>query len=253
MASTLIGLSSCTSSKNAVKLSSLAGEWNMIEINGAVVVPAPGETFPFIAFNADNGTVYGNAGCNSLTGSFDANAKPGTIDLGALGSTRRLCPDMTTERNVLSALAQVKKYKSLDGGNMALCNGSGRPVIVLQHRQPTVSLQDLSGKWFIAQAGGVDVPEGMETRPFIEFDTAKQSLHGNAGCNLINGSFVSNGQTPTAIAFPQVASTMMSCPDMEVETRILKALNEIRSFGKLAGGDMGFYDGNGTLVLTIRK
>ena len=46
-------------------------------------------------------------------GSLDVNAKPGQIDLGALGSTRMMCPDMTVEKNVLAALGQVKKYKQL--------------------------------------------------------------------------------------------------------------------------------------------
>ena len=51
-----------------------------------------------------------------MMGSFDVNAKPGTIDLGALASTRMACPDMTVENNVLSALNKVKKYKKLGKG-----------------------------------------------------------------------------------------------------------------------------------------
>ena len=31
----------------------------------------------------------------------------------------------------------------------------------------------------------------------------------------------------------------MACPDMEVEGRVLKALNSVQSFGKLAGGGIG--------------
>ena len=41
MAATVAGLSSCASTKNAATLSSLSGEWNIIEINGSAVVPAP--------------------------------------------------------------------------------------------------------------------------------------------------------------------------------------------------------------------
>jgi hypothetical protein len=41
MAGALIALSSCRSSKDAATLSSINGEWNIIEINGAAVVPAP--------------------------------------------------------------------------------------------------------------------------------------------------------------------------------------------------------------------
>ena len=84
MAATVAGLSSCASTKNAATLSSLSGEWNIIEINGSAVVPAPNQEFPFIGFDTKTGQVYGNSGCNRLMGSFDVNAKPGQIDLGAL-------------------------------------------------------------------------------------------------------------------------------------------------------------------------
>lgn len=47
MAGALVALSSCRSSKDAATLSSINGEWNIIEINGAAVVPAPNQEFPF--------------------------------------------------------------------------------------------------------------------------------------------------------------------------------------------------------------
>ena len=46
---------------------------------------------------------------------------------------------------------------------------------------------------------------------------------------------------------------MMACPDMEVESRVLKALNAVQSFGKLAGGGMGFYDADNNLVMVLVK
>ena len=154
MAATLVGLSSCASTKNAATLSSLSGEWNIIEINGSAVVPAPNQEFPFIGFDTKTGKVYGNSGCNRLMGSFDVNAKPGQIDLGALGSTRMMCPDMTVEKNVLAALGQVKKYKQLGKENMALCGSSNRPLIVLQKKEASSKLSDLNGRWIISEAGG---------------------------------------------------------------------------------------------------
>lgn len=253
MASALIGLSSCGSTKNAATLSSIGGEWNIIEVNGTSVVPAPGQEFPFIGFDTKNGKVYGNSGCNRMMGSFDVNAKPGTISLGAMGSTRMACPDMTVENNVLSALAQVKKYKKLGKENMALCGSSNRPVIVLQKKESTVKLADLAGKWMISEAAGEAIPEGMEKQPFLEFNISEKRLHGNAGCNIINGAFQTDGENATAISFPQVISTMMACPDMEVEGRILKALNSVQTFGKLAGGGIGFYDADNNLVMVLVK
>ena len=135
LAALCMGAVSCASTQNVATLTSLNGEWNIIEINGEVVVPAPGQTFPFIAFNAETGEVYGNAGCNSLTGSINKNAKVGTIDLSALGATSRMCEDVKTEQKVLQALAKVKKYKQLNDENMALIGSSKNDVIVLQKKQ----------------------------------------------------------------------------------------------------------------------
>lgn len=255
LAGVLAGLISCASTRNTATVADMSGEWDIIEINGTAVVPAPGQEFPFIAFDAQTGKVYGNSGCNRLTGSFDVNGKPGTIDLGALGSTRMMCPDMTVEKNVLSALAKVKKYKKLGKEELALCGSSlKRPVLVLKKREmPSVSLSMLSGRWNIMEVGGKAIPQGMENQPFVEFDIEGQKLHGNAGCNVINGSFQTEEGNTASVSFPNLISTMMACPDMEIESRVTKALGEVKSFGALAGGDMGLYAADGTLVMVLKR
>ena len=160
---------------------------------------------------------------------------------------------MTVENNVLSALNKVKKYKKLGKENIALCGASNRPIVVLQKKESVSKLSDLEGKWIISEAAGEAIPDGMEKQPFIEFNIAEKSLHGNAGCNLINGAFQVDDENPSAISFPQVISTMMACPDMEVEGRVLKALNSVQSFGKLAGGGIGLYDADNNLVMVLVK
>ena len=112
MVAVVAAMSSCASTKNLAQVSDLGGEWNIIEINGTAVVPAPGQSFPYVAFETNTGRVYGNSGCNRLMGSFDTNAKPGELTLGQVGSTRMMCPDMTLEKNVLSALSQVEAKKA---------------------------------------------------------------------------------------------------------------------------------------------
>lgn len=253
VAGAALAMTSCRSSKEAASLSSMNGEWNIIEINGSAVVPAQGQQLPFIGFDTTTGKVYGYSGCNRIMGSVDVNAKAGTIDLGALGSTRMACPDMTMEQNVMSALAQVKSYKKMGKDNMALCNASNRPVVVLAKKAADAKVADLQGEWNITDVNGEAVPTGMEKQPFIAFDVKEQRVHGNAGCNLINGGFKTEENNALSISFPAMASTMMACPDMETEGKIMGALNEVKSFGKLAGGGIGLYDANGTLVLVLTK
>ena len=136
---------------------------------------------------------------------------------------------------------------------MYLCNSSNRPVVVLQKKEADVKLSVLNGEWKIKEVNGEAIPSGMEKQPFIAFDVKKKTLHGNAGCNLINGGFETSTTNAKSISFPGVASTMMACPDMEVEGRVLKALNSVQSFGKLAGGGIGLYDADNNLVMVLVK
>ena len=116
-----------------------------------------------------------------------------------------------------------------------------------------MKLSVLNGEWKIKEANGEAIPSGMEKQPFIAFDVKKKSIHGNAGCNLINGGFETSTSNAKSISFPGVASTMMACPDMETEGKILKALNEVKSFDVLAGGGIGLYDANNALVMVLEK
>ena len=253
VAGAALAMSSCRSVEKAVPVSSINGEWNIIEVNGSKVAPGESRTLPFIAFYTATGRVSGNSGCNRMMGTFDVNAKPGSLELGAMASTRMMCPDMTTEKNVLSALAQVKGYKKAGKEKMYLCNASNRPVVVLEKKEADVKLSVLNGEWKIKEANGEAIPSGMEKQPFIAFDVKKKSIHGNAGCNLINGGFETSTSNAKSISFPGVASTMMACPDMETEGKILKALNEVKSFDVLAGGGIGLYDANNALVIVLEK
>lgn len=126
---------SCGTSRSAASLSAIDGEWDVIEINGSSLKHAEGQDAPFIGFNSSEKRVYGSAGCNRLTGGFNADAKTGKIDLGGMGSTRMMCPDMTTEDAMLEAIGKVASYKIKADGTMTFDNTSGKTLIVLKKRQ----------------------------------------------------------------------------------------------------------------------
>ena len=223
IAGAALAMSSCRSVEKAIPLSSINGEWNIIEVNGSKIAPGESRTLP------------------------------GSLELTGMASTRMMCPDMTTENNVLNAFAQVKGYKKAGKDKMYLCNSSNRPVVVLQKKEADVKLSVLNGEWKIKEVNGEAIPSGMEKQPFIAFDVKKKTIHGNAGCNLINGGFETSTSNAKSISFPGVASTMMACPDMETEGKVLKAINEVKSFDVLSGGGIGLYDANGALVIVLEK
>ena len=90
VAGAALAMSSCRSVEKALPLSSINGEWNIIEINGSKVVPDESKNLPFIVFDTTTGRVSGNSGCNRMMGSLDVNAKSGSIDLKEMASTRMM-------------------------------------------------------------------------------------------------------------------------------------------------------------------
>lgn len=252
MAGTLAIFTACHTSKEVATLASLNGTWTLEEINGAAVVSNQEDT-PFIAFDTENGKISGFSGCNRIMGSFETNSKPGIIALSNIGSTRMACPDMTTERNMLNTLGQVKKYMITKEGTVALCNETNRPIMILKKKEATNPIADLNGEWNITTINGETISDSLENKPFIGFNIAENRIYGNAGCNNFNGGYNTAEENPSSIAFPAVATTMMACPNMDTESKILQALNNTRSFGKLENGEFGLYDADNNLLMTLQK
>lgn len=251
--SAVLAFSSCRSQKEAVSVSDIDGEWNIIEINGVTVVPAPGKDFPNIGFDTSTGKIQGYSGCNRMMGSFVINAKAGTIDLGNIAGTRMMCPDMTLETNVLNALKNVSGYKKAGTAKIALTNATNRPVIVLGPREIVLPITSLAGEWKIAKIGGVDIPTDLEKKPFINFDLKAKRIHGNTGCNMLNGGITTDENSPNSISFPAVAVTMMACPDMRTEQKVLDALHAVKSFDIFPDKSVVLYAEDGSQLLTLKR
>ena len=253
IASTAFAMSSCRTVEKAAPLSSINGDWNIVEVSGAKVVTGEDGTLPFISFDTNTGKLSGYSGCNRMMGEFNLKAQNGSLELGQIASTRMMCADMNTENAVLGALNKVKLYKTSGSDKLILCNADKRPMAVLEKKKSDISISLLSGDWKIKEVNGEAIPSKMENQPFISFDIKEKSVHGNAGCNIIKGAFKTTDGNPKSISFPALACTMMACPDMEVEGKVLKALNEVQSFSKLSGGGIGLYNSDDALVVVLEK
>lgn len=126
-------LTGCSSSKTMTPSASLAGEWTIEKIDGNAIDKKAGDNIPFMGFDTSAKRIYGNTGCNSLTGELKADN--GKIDLDNMGSTRMMCADMTNERKVLDALGKVKGYRIDAKGNLLLTNAQGKEVILLAKKK----------------------------------------------------------------------------------------------------------------------
>jgi heat shock protein HslJ len=139
------------------------------------------------------------------------------------------------------------------GQGIALTDAEGNAVLTLEKREtPAFTLNDLSGEWVITSIYGAQVGD-MENTPFLAFDINQMRVHGNAGCNTINGGFSQEEGKENSLKFSQMISTMMACPDMKTERMILDALNKISNFSLNEDQTISLNDSTGTVALTLVK
>ncbi|MCU6772528.1 META domain [uncultured Bacteroides sp.] len=238
-------LSSCGTTGKSVDIS---GEWNVVSVKGEQVAGNP-----YIGFNLAEGRIYGNAGCNRIMGGVEVDSvNPGKIGFTGVGATRMMCPDMETEQKVLEALNEVAGYQASSAG-VELTDKDGNVLMSLEKKEaPAVSVNDINGKWNITKVEGAAV-EVADKTPFISFNVAENAVHGNGGCNIINGSFSQEEGNPSSLKFGQMISTMMAGPGMETERKVLSAMNKVASFVVNEDGTLSLMDVADNEVLLLVK
>jgi heat shock protein HslJ len=84
-------------------------------------------------------------------------------------------------------------------------------------------------RWKLTGLAGLDSLPGLRKDAFIQFNGTEGRYHGNAGCNLVNGSYTLEGNT---LRFGPAAMTRMACPEaeMNVEMAFTKMLQEVDGF-----------------------
>ena len=117
----------------------------------------------------------------------------------------------------------------------------------------TATLSDIDGEWKIMEINGqsLQIPAG-EQQPFIGFDTQSGRIYGNSGCNRIMAS-IDRQAKPGTIRFDHMGSTMMACPNMETESKVLAALSEVRSYRKDGKDGISLCDSSNKPVAALKK
>ena len=85
----------------------------------------------------------------------------------------------------------------------------------------------LEGKWNIVEVSGEAI--GEDAHPFMEFNLEEKKIHGNASCNLFNAALELSESDCSAIRVGNAITTMMACPNMDMETKVLQAMDQVRS------------------------
>lgn len=225
----------------------LKGDWAIESVNGKTAV---GEKAPFIKFSPDEGKIYGNNGCNVINAEYKYNPEDSTLNFSYLASTMRLChKEGLTDSEINLALDATRYYKcELNGDdyNLTFFNEEREPVMELMHQ----NFQFLNGTWAVKEISGekVNVPKMK-----LVIDVEEGKLHGNTGCNVINGTLEINMESANSISFQAITKTLMLCPDEIYETPLLVALEEAMKAQPLKGDKVELLDSQNKPVLLLER
>lgn len=203
----------------------LAGEWNIDNVNGQKVT---GEERPMLNFDLSQSRLYGNNGCNVINANL-VTAPGNKLQFSDMLSTRMYCADAPFEYIINTTLDQVRSYKISRYGHeyyLDLFNDRGHLIMVLRKH----NMDFLNGAWRVTAING-----NANTNQGIQFviDLPEKKLHGNAGCNIVNGDISIDPDVSNSIQFSNLATTRMMCPDLATETAVLVALEETeKAFAK---------------------
>jgi heat shock protein HslJ len=227
------------------ELSLTSNPWALASFGGPDISLAALEGGSITLTFTPDGQASGSAGCNSYTGSYEADGSQ--LKFGPLASTKRMCPEgvMVLEQAFLDALGKTASYE-ISEGQLMLLDSAGQTLL-------TFSAQAMTGiegtGWTALSVNNgreavVSVVNGTEIT--ATFDG--QKVGGTAGCNRYSAGYTVDGNKIT-IELP--LSTMMMCAEpegiMEQEQAYLAALPQAATY-EIRDGRLELRDANGALL-----
>lgn len=223
----------------------LKGDWAIETVDGQKAV---GETTPFIKFSESDHRVYGNNGCNTINATYSYDPKDMELTFSNTIVTMRLCAMAgITDIQINNALNDTRKYsleETNDGYNLYFYNSKGKEVMRLTHQ----NLDFLNGTWRVASIDGNEI--NVERMKLV-FDVDENKVHGNTGCNVLNGRLETNLESPNTFSFEGLMVTMMTCPEIEYQQAMLVALEEACSARPISKDEVMLLDADGENVMTL--
>ena len=222
----------------------LYGEWD-IETIRKKPISTRERAYLYLDFNAHK--VYGNNGCNSINGTFKQSGND--ISFRDMITTSASCHNSTSERTVMKTLSEVQHYSLsilYQIEILNLLNSKGQVLMTLRRQ----NLDLLNGAWLVKEVAGQNV---AEKNVRVVVDAVMKTIHGNTGCNIINGIINIDPSKDLAIQFEDLHSSGNEGENIETETAILVALEQTESCKRINESEMGLLDGKGHIVLVLSR
>ncbi len=240
-----------TANKLAEKI--LYGEWTVADVNGQNVT---GDNRPYVIFDTtavSQSTMkyYANNGCNILNGTLtvEPNGKMAPASEGI--STMMLCQDAPYEMGINLALATVANFsieKIAQDYLLYLKNSEGSTTMTLRKSD----LNFINGAWTVKSLNGNDIKSDAGVEMVIDIPELK--VHGNTGCNILNGSLFIDPDKQNSLQFTNLATTRMACPNAELEQMFLVALEEVETVIPGSNSDKAILkDKSGNTIMELKR
>lgn len=204
----------------------LYGSWNVTDVAGRAVT---GTDRPYIEFGEDPTNpflvkCYAYDGCNYLNGEYAVTPGGEMKRTSDLISTMRMCGGADYEMGVNLALNNVTGYtmeKAGLGYTLQLTGQSGQILMTLRK----LETEFVNGAWDVTSIRGASVDPELGIK--IVIDLNEHSIHGNAGCNTMNGKVSVNPNVSNSISFSDIVTTRMTCPAIATEQALINALSSV--------------------------
>lgn len=224
----------------------LYGEWDIIELRNNKKVYTIERAYLYLDFAGGN-KVYGNNGCNTINGTFQLSGE--NLKFSDFISTENSCHNVTSEKTIMHALADVRRFNVQSQYNaqyMNLMNSKGNIVMVLKRH----NLDAMNGAWLVKE---IDSENVSELNMRLVIDAVMQTIHGDTGCNIINGIISLDPTKDMAIQFEDLHSDDHECETIEYETALLLALENTVSCKRINQQEMALLDNKGTIVIMLQR
>lgn len=223
------------------------GEWTIYKVDGKALT---GDERPYITFDAENSRFYGSNGCNTINGDYNLGGT--TLSFSNVISTMRACADAPFEYAINRALDKVSGYAVGKKGHesyMNLTGADGQTLMVLRKH----NMDFLNGTWRVTLLSGKPVELEDDESMRLVVDIPELKLHGNTGCNILNGNLLVDPDKKNAIQFHNVVTTRMACRDQQQETAFLLALEAVDAATAIGDDSVALLDDEGKTVITLRR
>ncbi|MCH5319660.1 MAG: META domain-containing protein [Paramuribaculum sp.] len=231
----------------------LFGEWTALTVGDQTVT---GDERPYVIFDTTSTNpylvkVYANNGCNTLNGSVVITPGGEMKKTATFPTTMRLCPNAPYELGVNMALETVSTYKMEKIGDdyeLSMYNPEGYKLMTLGKS----GISFLNGAWTVTKVGNETIKEDVGMQLVI--DIPEEKIHGNGGCNVINGKIFIDPSKKNSIQFTNLITTMMYCPNLQLEQALLVALEQVETAVTENNGKTAtLKDASGKPIISLKR